>query len=120
MKGKVGDKFVLEIAEITKGAVSGKEKYRMKGFDSLYFDEKGLDKLYKYSNPTSFDIGDEVEYGGETYIIIDTSRTCEGKKIYDVYGKDGLRYILHDNISKIKPTGVHYTLLHDILTNYGR
>ena len=44
----VGDKFIIEIGEITKGAESGQAKYRIKGFDGLFFDEKGLKKLSSY------------------------------------------------------------------------
>ena len=47
---QVGDKFVIEIGEITKGAESGQTKYRIKGFDGLFFDEKGLKKLSSYED----------------------------------------------------------------------
>ena len=43
----VGDLFVIEIAEIFKGAESGYTKYRIKGFDNLIFDDKGISKLEK-------------------------------------------------------------------------
>lgn len=44
-KYNVGDKFEIEIGEVFKGAESGNDKYRIKGFDSLVFDDKGLDKI---------------------------------------------------------------------------
>ena len=46
----VGDKFVIEIGEVTKGVESGQTKYRIKGFDGLFFDEKGLQKLSSYED----------------------------------------------------------------------
>lgn len=56
---KVGDKFIVEIDEVFKGRTTyGKDDqgryehnerlYRMKGFNSLVFDENGLSKLEKY------------------------------------------------------------------------
>lgn len=47
---QVGDKFVIEIGEITKGAESGKPKYRIKGFDNLVFDDNGLKRLTNFSD----------------------------------------------------------------------
>ena len=41
----VGDKYVIEIAETFRGAESGQLKYRIKGFDNLVFDEKGIRRL---------------------------------------------------------------------------
>lgn len=50
---KTGDKFVVEIAENFHGNYNignseNNKLYRMKGFNSLVFDENGLDKLEKY------------------------------------------------------------------------
>jgi len=44
-KYNVGDEFKIVIDEVFKGAVSGNDKYRVRGFDGLVFDDKGLDKL---------------------------------------------------------------------------
>ena len=46
---KVGDLFLIEIAEVFKGAESGATKYRIKGFDNLIFDENGIDKLDEFN-----------------------------------------------------------------------
>lgn len=49
-KYKVGDKFVVEIDKVLSDVNSpfiGSELYRIKGFNSLVFDEFGLDKLDK-------------------------------------------------------------------------
>ena len=54
---KVGDKFLIEIAEAIKGYGNDPKVpdpfnlpvlYRIKGFNALVFDEYGLDKLQKY------------------------------------------------------------------------
>lgn len=45
---KVGDKFVVEIAEVHDEPFNEVDLYRMKGFNSLVFDKNGLDKLQKY------------------------------------------------------------------------
>ena len=49
---KAGDKFVIEIEEIYNGNLCKHERhmhlYRIKGFNSLVFDENGLEKLTPY------------------------------------------------------------------------
>lgn len=58
-----GDKYVIEIAEVFTGAESGQPKYRIKGFDNLCFDEKGLKKLknfnewYNYAHQDGYNDG---------------------------------------------------------------
>lgn len=61
-KYKVGDKFIIEIAEVSKGAESGNTKYRVKGFDNLIFDDRGLDRLIKYTYRDQFAIGTYVKF----------------------------------------------------------
>ena len=55
-KYKVGDKFIIEIAEVYENVLSSVDVfeaatseplYRIKGFNSLVFDKNGLDKLEK-------------------------------------------------------------------------
>jgi hypothetical protein len=41
---RIGDKFEIEIEEVFKGN-NDKILYRMKGFNSLVFDEQGIEKL---------------------------------------------------------------------------
>ena len=45
---QVGDKYLVEIAEVIEG--ENKIIYRAKGFDTLVFDEYGLGKLEKYES----------------------------------------------------------------------
>ena len=61
-KFNVGDKFEIEIAEVFKGAESGNDKYRIKGFDSLTFDDRGLEKIRSGASKakTEYKVGDIV------------------------------------------------------------
>lgn len=61
-KFNVGDKFEIEIAEVFKGAESGNDKYRIKGFDNLVFDDKGLEKIRNGASKakTEYKVGDIV------------------------------------------------------------
>ena len=49
---KVGDKFIIEIGEVFKATgtymACGENLYRVKGFNSLVFDDDGLNRLEKY------------------------------------------------------------------------
>ena len=44
-KYKVGNKFVIEIEEIVNASANPYTLYKIKGFNSLVFDDNGLDKL---------------------------------------------------------------------------
>lgn len=63
-KYHIGDIFKIEVAEVFQGAESKNDKYRIKGFDNLVFDDKGLDRLEKLnsksSNQPKFQFGDIV------------------------------------------------------------
>ena len=45
MSYNVGDKFVIEIGEVYCGTISGEERYRIKGFNTLFFDNNGVFRL---------------------------------------------------------------------------
>ena len=58
-KYKVGDKFLIEIAEVYENVLNGIDAfeaaiseplYKIKGFNSLVFDKNGLDKLENAKN----------------------------------------------------------------------
>mgnify|MGYP000854485810 CR=1 FL=1 len=53
MKYKVGDRFIVEIEETADCNCEPWRLYKMKGFNSLVFDENGLDKLKNQNNETS-------------------------------------------------------------------
>lgn len=48
---KVGDKFVIEVGEIIPDK-NGKPLYKIKGFNTLVFDDVGISRLMKKSNLT--------------------------------------------------------------------
>lgn len=59
-KYEVNDKFIIEIAEVCttdrrKSTEEGHTLYRVKGFNSLVFDDNGLDKLQKCETELSWD-----------------------------------------------------------------
>lgn len=56
-KAKVGDKFVIEVAEIIKGGETGCNQYRIKGFDKLFLDDKGLSFLESFDEDEVFQDG---------------------------------------------------------------
>ena len=72
---EVGDKFIIEIDKIYANTTNhGCEKvYRIKGFNSLVFDEYGLDKLEKYDCNKEF-----------------TSGKSEGMEMCEKYYQQGL------------------------------
>lgn len=67
MKYNIGDKFVIEIENIALS--HGEPLYRIKGFNTLVFDDNGLDKLKKVDDTLltqKFEIGDEITYGSDS------------------------------------------------------
>ena len=77
-KYKVGDKFIIEIAEVYENVLSGiygfkattsEPLYRIKGFNTLIFDKNGLDKLEEIEDkkndiaPENICVGDVVTVG---------------------------------------------------------
>lgn len=49
-KYHIGDKFVIEIGSEVYSPPRG-SRYFIKGFDTLVFDDKGLDRLERYKEP---------------------------------------------------------------------
>lgn len=80
-KFNVGDKFEIEIAEVFKGAESGNDKYRIKGFDNLVFDDKGLEKMKQITKAERpMGIGDVVynDKLNQCGVIINTENNILG------------------------------------------
>ena len=73
-KYHIGDTFKIEVAEVFQGAESGNDKYRIKGFDNLVFDEKGLNRLEPIKVDTGverrYKLGDVVYFNGESYLVL--------------------------------------------------
>lgn len=103
---EVGDKFIIEIDKIYANTTNhGCEKvYRIKGFNSLVFDEYGLDKLEKYDCNKEF-----------------TSGKSEGMEMCEKYYQQGLNDmweaitlisgLYHNNIEDI----FGYKTLNDVI-----
>ena len=77
---KAGDKFIIEIEEVFTGKVTGYPQYRIKGFDKLIMDDRGLVKLSKYEDKQKQDaeikVGDEIVYrDGIKGIVVGISNT---------------------------------------------
>lgn len=73
---KTGDKFVIEI-ESTYVSEAGKTPallYKVKGFNSLVFDQNGIEKLTPYPEPTEpthdLKVGDEILDEDSIYGIV--------------------------------------------------
>lgn len=64
---KVGDKFEIKIAEVYES--NAIRLYRIKGFNSLVFDENGLDKLKKIEEPPKPKTVKASELAKDTVVI---------------------------------------------------
>lgn len=109
MKFKTGDKFVIEIAETMEAAALGKDIYRIKGFNSLVFDESGLDKLrqlpkdWDQGKDKEIKVGDvvKVENGYEFVVTLISG----GTHLFGITAKGDTYTAVH--ISKCTKTGKH-------------
>lgn len=92
-KYKVGDKFVIEIAEVYENVLSGVDVfeaatseplYKIKGFNSLVFDKNGLDRLEEVPDkknfiaPNNIHVGDIVTVSGGDITFICTKDNSNG------------------------------------------
>lgn len=87
----VGDKFVIEIGEKfyqqwQKGADMSKPSilYRIKGFNSLVFDDNGLQKLKRIED-VLFEVGDEVKSTSNVNPFLVTS-VCQDDNRTRIFG----------------------------------
>ena len=71
----MGKKYIIELCEKPMKNENGNDIWRVKGFNTLVFDQNGLDKLEEYKEPVShkFEVGDVCyPIGGDpnvTFII---------------------------------------------------
>lgn len=115
-----GDKFVIEIDEVFNNGSFGEKGmlYKVKGFNTLVFDEYGLDKLTKMPRSESEEVyvGDVLQhredkevyvvvtalYDGGYFDAIKISCTDEAGKLYGIYSQRPLK--------AWRKTGKHYNL----------
>ena len=62
---KIGDRYIIEIDDILKNTNKTECLYRIKGFNSLVFDQKGIDKLLKYDDCIKIDLAKAEKCGYE-------------------------------------------------------
>ena len=80
-----GDKFVIKIGDVLDSYTEIDPLYRIKGFNSLVFDEAGLDKLEKYkTHEDAYEEG--KKFAGDTYKQLFDLNSAE---LEDIFGKDG-------------------------------
>lgn len=98
-----GDKFVIQIGDEFDSPTAIGTLYRIKGFNSLVFDEAGLDKLDKYKTHEDA-YQDGKKFAEDAYKLLFDLNSAE---LEDIFGKDGgsFKYILNkyniDQISKM-------------------
>lgn len=131
---KVGDKYIIEIGEVFKdkgtyeaygGEVNDYEEnlYRIKGFNSLVFDDEGLRKLEKYkpkkkeneqANSPPVNIGDEVEdeFGARWFV---TYVELISGVVYAVSGVGLDGHVYSASTLEIKRTGYGNKSINDAL-----
>ena len=118
-----GDKFVIEIQEILRNLTADSEYvYRIKGFNSLVFDDAGLDKLKRYKTY------DEAYNDGKKFAESVYTRlfNLSGAELEDIFGKDGgsFKHILNtytiDKINNMMESYVPSYEIGDELTSNSR
>ena len=79
----IGDKFIITIGDKMQNEQSGETLYRVKGFKSLVFDDKGIEKLIPYKeNPA-----EKCYRCGEQYIPKCPEYLCRVSKRHPNFGK---------------------------------
>lgn len=96
----MGKKYVIEIIEKPFKDDAGREVWRAKGFNTLYFDQNGLDKLEEYKEESAghrFEVGDvciprtsnrkfiitKIHSDYYHYMWDDGSHDCVSKSIFE-------------------------------------
>lgn len=118
----VGDKFIVEVEKIW-GRPDGKKIYFMKGFNTLIFDDNGINRLEKYDpkprkakkDALVLKVGDAIHYPGctTTYIVVGYNEKAD-EKWFEVFNTKTCKtsYISPVDISKwVKedPPSIHFS-----------
>lgn len=87
----MGKKYIIEIIEKPFKDDAGRDIWRAKGFNTLYFDQNGLDKLEEYKEPTTnkhpFKVGD---------VCYMSYASQEGKLLLTYVDNSTVSYIWYD------------------------
>ena len=117
MIANVGDKFVIEIDQIFEN--DGKTLYRVKGFNTLVFDEAGLLKLARLHDvevPKLFTVGDEIIING--YYEYSTSAIVIESSEHDItfITKGGVADVIYEeDFNLVTKTGRHFKTIDALL-----
>ena len=115
MSYKAGDKFIIELGTEIKMLSTGEKLFRVKGFNTLVFDENGLNRLKKYEEKKEdqgLRIGDEVAdlTDGDHGVILgfgfENSWDEEDEEVAYCLWYDGSACDVP--VSSLRPTGKRY------------
>lgn len=119
---KVGDKFIVEVAEILERP-DGKKVYFMKGFNTLIFDDNGINRLEKYDpkprktkkDAITLKVGDTIHYPGcmTKYIVVGYSEKAD-EKWFEIFNTRTRKtsFVSPADISKFvkkDPPSIHFS-----------
>ena len=103
-KYKVGDKFIIEIAEVYENVLSGIDAfevatseplYRIKGFNSLVFDKNGLDKIEKIKPTLSVPYSEAYEKGmNDTWDIARELCKTGYSECTEIFGDETVEHVI--------------------------
>ena len=103
-KYKVGDKFIIEIAEVYENVLSGIDAfeaaiseplYKIKGFNSLVFDKNGLDKLEKLKESLPIPYSEAYKKGmNDTWDIARELCKTGYNDYINIFGDKSVKYVI--------------------------
>ena len=104
---KIGDRYVIEIDDVFISKIDHKEAgvyldtplYRIKGFNSLVFDQNGIDKLLKYDDCIKIDLAKAEKRGYEKGL-------AESKEEDEIKVGDEVTFTLYSNHEIDKLCGI--------------
>ena len=101
---KVGDKFIIEIAEVYENELSGidvfeaatsEPLYRIKGFNSLVFDKNGLDKIEKIKPTLTVPYSEAYEKGmNDTWDIARELCKTGYSECNEIFGDETVEHVI--------------------------
>lgn len=96
---KIGDRYIIEIDDILSNTNKTECLYRIKGFNSLVFDQRGIDKLLKYDDCIKIDLAKAEKQGYEKGL-------AESKEEDEIKVGDEVTFTLYSNHEIDKLCGI--------------
>ena len=112
---EIGDKFTIEIG--SKFCNSANETlYRIKGFNSLVFDENGISKLTPYRNDPEINVGDQFKENRSIRTVVVTKINKSSRRL-DILWDDGEigAYDIEQFHHNFIKTGINYSDQLDVI-----